>query len=110
MRGDVKDWSLAAAASPTAARVWAERAVIADLGGRLRKEGSDWGCELSASSFRVGHVGTYSVGDREALARQAVEAGAKTAQVKAFEADFLKMAMADLREVTAAVCHEAYFG
>ncbi len=108
--GEADGWTLSAGASPSATRVWAERAAIADLGTRLRREGGEWGCELAANTFRVGHVGIYSVGDRQVLADHAVEAGAAKPQVKAFEADFLKMSMADLREATAAVCPGAYFG
>jgi hypothetical protein len=83
---------------------------IEDLGARIRREGESWGCELAAGSFRLGSVGVFSVGDRRSLASEAVQSGAKEAQVKAFFSDILRLPMGDLRSVTAALCPEAYFG
>jgi len=108
--GNVEDWALAPGASSAATRVWSEGAAIEDLGARIRREGGNWGCELAASSFRVGSVGVFSVGDRQSLANEAAISGAKDAQIKAFYSDILKMSMADLRELTASVCPNAYLG
>ncbi|MGA7703345.1 MAG: hypothetical protein WB998_00450 [Solirubrobacteraceae bacterium] len=107
-KGNVDDWVLAAGASLLAKRVWSEREAIENLGLRIREEGGEWGCELAASSYRVGHVGIFTVGDREALASEARVGGAKQAQVEAFFADMLKMSMGDLRSVTVAVCSNPY--
>lgn len=108
--GGAGRWVLAVGASAVARRVWSESDAIEDLGARIRHEGGEWGCELAAASYRVGHVGVFSVGDRRALASEAITSGATQAQVDAFYTDITKMWMKDVRETTSAVCPYPYFG
>ena len=90
--------------------MWYERGAIEDLGDRIRREGGEWGCTLVAASYRVGHDGTFSVGDRTSQASDALASGAKQNQVEAFYSDILKLKMSDLRAFAVAVCPYPYFG
>lgn len=107
--GNPDRWALVAGASTIAARVWAERAAVADIGSRVRREGSEWGCGLLVGSVNSSSFGVFSRGDHEALANVAETSGATPAQVQAVFSDVSKLSLPDLRKVTAALCPNEYF-
>jgi hypothetical protein len=97
------DWHLAQGAGQDAARVWAERGAIHDLGRRLRHIKAAWACEFAEGSGVIG-FGKFTEGDRLAVTEIAKNKGAKPVEIHPLLADVRALANSDLKAATAAVC------
>ncbi|HEV7937729.1 MAG TPA: hypothetical protein VGP18_06865 [Solirubrobacteraceae bacterium] len=69
------DWKLGSKPTVEASLAWSNRAIIADLGRRLRSEGSKWTCEFAHESIGLGQNGYFDENDFGIMTRNGAEMG-----------------------------------
>jgi hypothetical protein len=97
-------WSLASGPTPEAAQAWADRSTIADLGHRLRAEGSAWTCEFAHKSVGLGSIGYFNENDSGIMTREATGMGIKPGLVAATLHDVVALRFRELVLVTTSIC------
>jgi hypothetical protein len=68
-------WKLGPKPTVDAILAWSNRDKIADLGRRLRSEGSKWTCEFAQKSIGLGSIDSFNKNDSHIETRDATEMG-----------------------------------
>jgi hypothetical protein len=110
------DWSLASDASQQAARAWAARTRIADLGRKLRSatpllsptyQELTWTCVMAHELISLGTVGgitSFNHDDVEIVTKQALQSGVEQNRIPAMIHDASTVPFRDLALATSVVC------
>ncbi len=98
------DWSLAAKPTPGAAQAWADRRQIADLGRRLREEGSAWTCEFAHKSVGLGSIGSFNENDSGIETREGAAKDIDPKRVAATLNDIVTMHFREFVMITTSIC------
>ncbi len=98
------DWRLAAKATPAATQAWADRRQIADLGRRLREEGSAWTCEFAHKSVGLGSLGNFDETDSGIQTREGAAKGIAPERVAATLSDIVTMHFREFVLLTTSIC------
>jgi hypothetical protein len=97
-------WKLASTPSTEAAQAWANRSTIADLGRRLRSEGSTWACEFTHKSVGVGSLGDFDEEDSGIVSRQAAAMGVGHQKIAQTLHDIVALHFRELVLVATSIC------
>jgi hypothetical protein len=98
------NWKLASTPSAEAARAWASRSTIADLGRRLRSEGSAWACEFAHKSVGLGSIGYFNENDSGIVSRQAAEIGVDHRKITQTLHDIVALHFRELVLAVTSIC------
>jgi len=98
------NWTLASTPSAEAAQAWTNRAVSANLGRRLRREGSAWACEFAHKSVGLGSIGYFDENDSGIVSREAAQMGVAAPQIAQTLHDVVALHFRELVLVTTSIC------